>query len=99
MLIKFNVSGVKSGSFKNDDEQLIEYGYVYCLGDFRDSSNDSGFQSGLQIQKFKCRDKSVLIQIRAHLNKANGPVPLSLDIDFAAKEGAVSVPSVVGLGQ
>lgn len=99
MLINFKVSGVKAGSFENDDKQVIEYGYVYCVGEFKDSVSDSNFQTGLQIQKFKCRSKSVLSAIRNILVKSGQPVDMALDIDFAAKEGAVSVPSVVGIGQ
>lgn len=99
MLINFKVSGVKSGSFENDDKQVIEYGYVYAIGEFKDNVSDSGFQTGLALQKFKCRNKAVLTAIRTILVKSGGPVDIQLDIDFAAKEGAVSVPSVVGVGQ
>lgn len=99
MLINFKVSGVKSGSFENDEKQVIEYGYVYCIGDFKDNENDGNFQCGLQIQKFKCRSKPVLLALRNILNKAKGPVDVQLDIDFSAKEGAVSVPSVIGIAQ
>lgn len=99
MLINFKVSGVKAGSFENDDKQVIEYGYVYCIGDFKDAVNDGNFQTGLQIQKFKCRNKATLSAIRNILVKSNGPVDMALDIDFSAKEGAVSMPSVVGIGQ
>ena len=97
MHINFNVSGVKAGSFENDEKQVIEYGYVYCSGEFRDSLNNDNFQTGIHPQKFKCRDKSVLNQIRSHLLKSKGIVPMSLDIDFAAKEGAISVPTVIGV--
>jgi len=96
MLINFKVSAVKAGSFENDEKQIIEYGYVYAVGEFRDSSNTDNFNTGIQIQKFKCRDKQVLSSIRTALLKAKGSVDIQLDIDFAAKEGAVSVPSVVG---
>lgn len=99
MLINFKVSGVKSGSFENDEKQVIEYGYVYCVGDFKDNVNDGNFHTGLQMQKFKCRNKSVLSAIRNILVKSGGPLDMALDIDFSAKEGAVSMPSVVGIGQ
>lgn len=91
------MSAVKAGSFENDEKQIIEYGYVYCVGEFRDSSNSDNFQTGIQIQKFKCRDKAALTSIRNALNKAKTAVDIQLDIDFAAKEGAISVPSVVGV--
>lgn len=99
MLINFNVSGVKSGSFENDKGETIEYGYVYAVGEFRDNVDGGNFNSGLQIQKFKCRNKSALSAIRNILVKSGAPVNMALDIDFSAKEGAVSMPSVVGLGQ
>jgi hypothetical protein len=97
MFINFNVSAVKAGSFVNDEKETIEYGYVYAVGEFRDSSNTENFQTGIQIQKFKCRDKLVLSTVRAALLKAKGAVDIQLDIDFSAKEGAISVPSVVGV--
>lgn len=96
MLINFKVSAVKAGSFENDEKEVIEYGYVYAVGEFRDNTNAENFNTGIQIQKFKCRDKFVLSAIRGALLKAKGAVDIQLDIDFAAKEGAVSVPSVVG---
>jgi len=99
MLINFKVSGVKAGSFENDENQVIDYGYVYAIGEFKDAINEGNFQTGLQIQKFKCRSKPVLQAIRNILIKAGSPVDLALDIDFSAKEGAVSMPSVVGIGQ
>lgn len=97
MFINFNVSAVKAGSFENDEKQIIEYGYVYAVGEFRDSTNAENFNTGIQIQKFKCRDKLTLSTIRSALLKAKGSVDIQLDIDFSAKEGAVSVPSVVGV--
>jgi hypothetical protein len=99
MFIKFNVSGVKGGSFENDEKQVIEYGYVYAIGEFRDFSREDTIQTGLQVNKFKCKNKAILSAIRNILIKAGGPVDITLDIDFAAKEGALSVPSVVGIGQ
>lgn len=99
MLIQFNVSGVKGGSFENDEKQVIEYGYVYAIGEFRDTTSGDNISTGLQIQKFKCRNKAVLQAIRNILNKSQAPVDMLLDIDFSAKEGAISVPSVVGISQ
>lgn len=96
MFINFNVSAVKAGSFVNDEKETIEYGYVYAVGEFKDSSNTDNFNTGIQSQKFKCRDKQVLASIRAALLKAKAPIDIQLDIDFTAKEGAISVPSVVG---
>jgi hypothetical protein len=97
MKINFTVSGVKGGSFENDAKETINYGYVYAIGDFRNIDQNGGFNTGLQLQKFKCPDPKVLAAIRGRLVSACEPVSLDLDIEFLAKDGAASVPVVMGV--
>jgi len=99
MQIKFNVSAVKSGSFTNDEQQVVNYGYVYAVGDFKDQTNTENFVTGLQMMKFRCPDKATAGAIRLALLKAQKPVELVLDVDFTTKEGQVSVPTISGIVQ
>lgn len=97
MKINLTVSGVKGGSFENDEKQLVNYGYVYGIGDFRNVEQPNGFNTGLQLQKFKCPDLKVLSVIRARLVASGEPVVMDIDMEFMAKDGGTSVPVVMGV--
>ena len=99
MLITFLVSAVKGGVFLTEEKEERQYGYVYATGDFRDNREGKNINIGVQVQKFRCTDQRVLSAIGDQLAKAGKPVSLSLDLDFTAKEGEVSRPVILGLGQ
>lgn len=97
MEIKMMVSGVKGGTFEDDQKQNREYGYIYSVGEFRNSDRDSTFQTGLQMNKFRCPNLNVLRAVRQRLLAAKEPIEMLLDIEFGGKEGEISTPVVVGV--
>lgn len=103
MKIPLSLARVKSGQFKNEEnQQLVTFAYVYALGDFQAVTREGNSDVGLSMQKLKIDTSMGLglanaIAQKVSENKDKLPFSITLECQLVAAEGKPSALVVVGL--